>query len=89
EKASGEAAKQRASEQPAIAYLSPAKACMKIWRFVKGDIAIKWRKIARCGATFPEAWAHVFFGGKSWKVIQGFSPPGNPINPSPLPLSFC
>ncbi|UCG14311.1 MAG: hypothetical protein JSU72_07575, partial [Deltaproteobacteria bacterium] len=62
EKAEGTAAKQRASEQPSIAYLSPTKACMKIWRFLNRDIAIKWRKIARCGAAFPEARAHVLFG---------------------------
>ncbi|UCG11111.1 MAG: hypothetical protein JSU72_11140, partial [Deltaproteobacteria bacterium] len=45
EKAERKAAKQRASEQPSIAYLSPAKACMKIWRLVNRNIAIKCREL--------------------------------------------
>jgi hypothetical protein len=34
----GKTAEQRASEQPVFRYLSPARACMKMWCFVKGTL---------------------------------------------------
>jgi hypothetical protein len=44
-KPKGEVAKQRASEQPVYIHLRPTMACMKIWRFLEMDTAIKWREL--------------------------------------------
>jgi hypothetical protein len=47
----GEAGKQRASEQPLCAHLRPAGVCMKMWRLLIRDTAIRWRENAAASAT--------------------------------------
>ncbi len=49
----GEAAKQRASEQPVFTNLSLEKACMKMWCSLNRISANKWREYDRCGVAFP------------------------------------
>ena len=44
-------------------HLCMARACMKMWCFVKRDTAIKWREYARCQVAFPSGRvAHGIFG---------------------------
>jgi len=62
----GEAAKQRASEQPIFKNLSLERACMKMWSFLYRDFANKRREYARCGVAFPWPMSQKYFWGNYW-----------------------
>ncbi len=61
----GEAAKQRASEQPVFTNLSLERACMKIWCFLYRDHANKWREYDRCVVAPPWPMSQEHFWGNS------------------------
>jgi len=64
----GEAAKQRASEQPVLTNLSLDGACMKMWCFLNGNSANKWRAYDRCGVVFPWPRSQRFLGETLGKI---------------------
>jgi len=61
----GEAAKQRASEQPVFTNLSLERGCMKMWCFLNRDSPNKWLKYDRCGVAFPWPMSQKYFWGNS------------------------
>jgi len=60
QRAKGEAAKQRASEQPVFMNLSLERVCMKMW-CLNRDPANKWREYDRCGVAFPWPMSQQYF----------------------------
>jgi len=64
----GEAAKQRASEQPIFTDLSLEMGCMKMWCLLYRNSANKWREYDRCGVAFPWPMALKYFWGNSYDV---------------------
>jgi hypothetical protein len=67
----GEAAKQRASEQPVFTNLNFERVCMKMWCFLDRDPANKCREYDRCGVAFPWPMVSKIFLGKR---LGGFLP---------------
>jgi hypothetical protein len=63
----GEAAKQRASEQPVFTNLSLDRACMKMWCLLNRDSANRCREYDRCGVASPWPMSQKYFWGNSWR----------------------
>jgi hypothetical protein len=60
----GEAAKQRASEQPVFTHLRFERACMKMWCFLKSYSANRCRESCALWSSFPVAHVTETFLGK-------------------------
>jgi hypothetical protein len=58
----GEAAKQRASEQPVFTNLRFERACMKMWCSLNRNSANRCREYARCGVASQWPMPQRFFG---------------------------
>ena len=69
----GEAAKQRASEQPVLTNLSLEMVCMKIWCSLNRDSANRWRESCALWSSLPVVYVIKRF----WENSYYPNPPSN------------